>query len=293
MKGTILIAVGNTLLRRQLADTLAEAGVTARVALDGNSAWAQLLAEGGPRVVFLDSELKGLDGPTLARRLREQVEMPYIHAALIEGLNAPPVNRTWFDTVLTRPLDLGDVVVRAYAGLELMYPHRHQAAVPPGKPSIDRGTGLWTPETFDAFLGACIDASGERPYLTLLGLRFDGLDAVDGPGRHGAEVALRACARSARESIRGTDAIARIGKDTFTCVLQSASEAASRSVVGRIRQRLDQIRASLPGNMEPVRMAHCIIDVSREVERDPTLLRESTARRLAAQSLPNVHLVAC
>lgn len=291
MKGAILIAVGNAVLGQQLVETLREAGIQVLTAVDGHDAWRQLTAEGGPRVAFFDTELKGIDGPELARRLRERTQTPYIYTALMEQHRVSPANWGWFDTVLRRPLNLGDVVVRAYGALELMYPRRHEGAThPSATPIIDRETGLWDTKTFDGFLGDCIDASGEPPFLTVVALRFEGIPA-DG-GRVG-QMALRACARTVRESTRGTDAIARSGAHTFICVLQAATEVTTRHVVARIRTRLAGAQANLPGLHAPVRMVHCVMDLSREAERDPGKLRALLLRRLAFQSAPPVHLVAC
>ena len=113
----ILVAEDDVRLAALLEESLVEAGWQAEVVHDGRSAYSRLLADGGFDVALLDWMLPGLDGISVARRLRDiGVATPILMLTArsdvrdkIDGLDAGA------DDYLPKPFDLDELLARLRA----------------------------------------------------------------------------------------------------------------------------------------------------------------------------------
>ena len=113
----ILVAEDDVRLADVLEESLAEAGWQVEVAHDGRSAYERLLSDSGLDVALLDWMLPGMDGVTVARRLRELgVALPILMLTArgdvrdrISGLDAGA------DDYLPKPFDLDELLARLRA----------------------------------------------------------------------------------------------------------------------------------------------------------------------------------
>jgi len=113
----ILVAEDDLRLAALLEESLREAGWQADVVHDGKSAYQSVLTGGGYDVALLDWMLPGMDGVTVARRLRDiGVATPILMLTArgevrdrIEGLDAGA------DDYLPKPFDLDELLARLRA----------------------------------------------------------------------------------------------------------------------------------------------------------------------------------
>ncbi|MBI2245605.1 MAG: response regulator transcription factor [Nocardioides sp.] len=113
----ILVAEDDVRLADVLEESLAEAGWQVEVAHDGRSAYERLLSDSGLDVALLDWMLPGLDGVTVARRLRDLgVALPILMLTArgdvrdrVSGLDAGA------DDYLPKPFDLDELLARLSA----------------------------------------------------------------------------------------------------------------------------------------------------------------------------------
>lgn len=113
----ILVAEDDVRLAALLDESLIEAGWQTEVVHDGTSAYRQLLAGAGYDIALLDWMLPGMDGVTVARRLRDiGVATPILMLTArsevrdrIGGLDAGA------DDYLAKPFDLDELLARLRA----------------------------------------------------------------------------------------------------------------------------------------------------------------------------------
>lgn len=113
----ILVAEDDVRLGDVLQESLTEAGWQVEVAHDGRSAYERLLSDSGLDVALLDWMLPGLDGVTVARRLRDLgVALPILMLTArgdvrdrVSGLDAGA------DDYLPKPFDLDELLARLRA----------------------------------------------------------------------------------------------------------------------------------------------------------------------------------
>ena len=113
----ILVAEDDVRLADVLEESLAEAGWQVEVAHDGRSAYERLLSDSGLDVALLDWMLPGMDGVTVARRLRDLgIALPILMLTArgdvrdrVSGLDAGA------DDYLPKPFDLDELLARLRA----------------------------------------------------------------------------------------------------------------------------------------------------------------------------------
>lgn len=123
---TVLLVEDNEAAGKGLAKLLDAYGFDVRVAPDGSSALAVLVAGPPPDFLLTDLQLPDLDGRDVARRARALV--PPLRVALITGWDLPSdsseVARWGIDWVFAKPLDVRALVAKLR---ESSVPH---AAIP-------------------------------------------------------------------------------------------------------------------------------------------------------------------
>jgi CheY-like chemotaxis protein len=112
MAPTILVVEDDPAVREVVADLLAAAGYAVRTAADGRAALAAVEAE-RPALVLADVAMPGLDGWSLAARLR-QLARP-VPIVLLSG-HCPPAPPAGL-TCLAKPFAAADLVAAVAAAL--------------------------------------------------------------------------------------------------------------------------------------------------------------------------------
>jgi len=113
----VLVAEDDVRLADVLEESLAEAGWQVEVVHDGRSAYQRLLSDSGLDVALLDWMLPGIDGVTVARRLRDLgIALPIMMLTArgdvrdrVSGLDAGA------DDYLPKPFDLDELLARLRA----------------------------------------------------------------------------------------------------------------------------------------------------------------------------------
>ncbi|HEY0952486.1 response regulator transcription factor [Nocardioides sp.] len=113
----VLVAEDDVRLADVLQESLAEAGWQVEVVHDGRSAYQRLLSDSGLDVALLDWMLPGMDGVTVARRLRDLgIALPIMMLTArgdvrdrVSGLDAGA------DDYLPKPFDLDELLARLRA----------------------------------------------------------------------------------------------------------------------------------------------------------------------------------
>ena len=134
----VLVAEDDARLADLLAESLGEAGWQAEIVNDGRSAYDRLLGDTGYDVVLLDWMLPGMDGVTVARRLRKVgIATPILMLTArgdvrdrIDGLDAGA------DDYLPKPFDLDEMLARLRA-LYRRSSHAGEGPVQVGDLAID------------------------------------------------------------------------------------------------------------------------------------------------------------
>src|SRR3954447_16129745 len=130
----VLIAEDDPISRRLLEKILTKWGYEITLAFDGTQAWNLLQSQntsadknmngGTPRLAIMDWMMPGMDGLDVCRKVREQVDCPYVYILLLtarseqkdflEGMEAGA------DDYITKPFDVSELKVRLRAGRRLL-----------------------------------------------------------------------------------------------------------------------------------------------------------------------------
>lgn len=102
----------------------------------------------------------------------------------------------------------------------------------------DQLTGLYNRAFLEAELGRL---SGGRQYpISIICADLDGLKLInDTMGHDAGDRMLTATAALLRQSLRGSDILARVGGDEFTVILPRTNESGAEKIARRIRQKVD------------------------------------------------------
>jgi diguanylate cyclase (GGDEF)-like protein len=108
---------------------------------------------------------------------------------------------------------------------------------------LDPLTGVLNGRAFEQEGGRLLALAGRRGHPTTIAyLDLDDFKAVnDALGHHGGDELLRAVARSLIDGVRRTDLVARLGGDEFALFLPETDSETARTVIARLRVRLEQL----------------------------------------------------
>ena len=120
----LLVAEDDRVFQVMLGRTLRKWGYDTTIAEDGEKAWTQLSAEGGPRLAILDWVMPRLDGLEVCRRVRGANLPHYVYIILLTGkTNAADIVtglEAGADDYLPKPVDPNELRLRLRAGSRVL-----------------------------------------------------------------------------------------------------------------------------------------------------------------------------
>ncbi len=133
----------------------------------------------------------------------------------------------------------------------------------------DQLTGLYNRTFFEEELRR-LNNSRKHP-ITIISADLDGLKLLnDTVGHEKGDELLRACAQVLKESLRGSDILARVGGDEFAALLPQTSSKAGEEIIKRIHDRVEKYNRGQQGNL------HLSISIGQATTRDEEKSLEKT-----------------
>jgi len=135
----VLIADDNPMFRLLLEKHIRGWGHETVTAANGDEAWAHLISEQGPRVAILDWQMPGIDGVEICRRLKKNLNLPFIYTIMLTGRDSKEDMviglESGADDYLAKPVDIK--ILRS----RLAVANRIVEAVPPREWSVPKIPG--------------------------------------------------------------------------------------------------------------------------------------------------------
>lgn len=230
---SILIADDDKLSRRLLQTTLEKAGYEVIAVEDGVSAARILCKPNGPRLALLDWVMPGMDGPSVIRSVRSQLEHPYIHMILLTSRQSKEDIITGLDSgaddYLTKPFHPPELRARLRTGERILMLEQKLVEARESmrfKATHDALTSLWNRAVIMEILQREITRASRdhsRGVAVIL-CDVDHFKKVNDTYGHAAgDAVLRELAVRLSSAVRSYDAVSRYGGEEFLAVLVSCS----------------------------------------------------------------------
>lgn len=235
----ILVVDADYLFARLMKTKLERWGHTVVVEADGVAAYERIRKEPF-RMVILDWDLEGMDGPALCSKIRKLRRSRYTYILfytarsdkenLLAGLEAGA------DAYLTKPLNTVELRLRMKNSKRLLNLEDELRELG----SRDRVTGIVNRNSFDQFFRVILadairtGSQGALMYVTVNNYH----DIYDDQGYTPAQNMMIDIARQLSEAIRESDLVARVEDDEFCALLQNTYWDKCRPFVIRVFERL-------------------------------------------------------
>jgi len=240
----ILIAEDDFTSRRILTAILKKWGFDPVAVEDGRAAWDVLQRPDAPRLVLLDWNMPGMDGPEVCRRLRENdsINPPYVilltardeKGDIVQGLEAGA------NDYVAKPYDNEELLARIRVGqrmlemqsnlLEARDALAHQA-------THDPLTGVFNRRAILDRLSAELSrANREKGCLSVGMCDLDHFKAInDTYGHQAGDEALVAFSRRIQDRLRDYDSLGRYGGEEFLVIAPGSMGHIGESLYERLR----------------------------------------------------------
>jgi diguanylate cyclase (GGDEF)-like protein len=249
----ILVVDADHLFARLLTTKLERWGHKVVVEADGAAAYERIRHEPF-RMVIMDWDLAGINGPELCNRIRKLRRSRYTYIlfytargdkdTLLAGLEAGA------DAYLTKPLNTVELRLRMKNGKRLL---NLEDELREGA-SRDRVTGIINRNSFDQFFRVILadairtGSQGALMYVTVSNFR----DVYDDKGYMPAQNMMIDVARQISEAIRESDIVARVEDDEFCALLQNTYWDKCEPFVSRVFARLNELTVYVEdANIQP------------------------------------------
>lgn len=242
-KPQVLLVDDDPAVRRSLAPVLEAAGYEVRLAADGDEA-LKLLDALCPHFLIVDSELPGVDGFELCRRIRQQELPNYVYALCLCGGAQPNWSlralEAGADAVLPKPCDHAELLARLSAGQRVLDLERRLSEVA----RTDLLTGIPTRRAFyEQFDREMHRALRYRLPLSCIMVDVDYFKKInDVHGHPAGDAVLKVVAGLLQNSIRASDYVCRYGGEEFCVLLTETSDTAAAVWAERVRKKLAEMR---------------------------------------------------
>ena len=240
----ILVAEDDPACRFLLERNLLSWGYEVVATQDGDQAWRILVEPDAPRLALLDWRMPGLDGPTLCRKIREELKEPYTYIILltaqhrdqdlVAGMEAGA------DDYITKPFRQGELKVRLRAGRRIIELQNELLAARENlreKASHDSLTGVWNHEEILSIL--CRELARAEREDTRVGVIMADLDHFKGindtHGHLAGDSVIRLVAQRMLSLVRPYDHIGRYGGEEFLVVLSECGLEYAANFAERLR----------------------------------------------------------
>ncbi len=251
----VLLADDSRSSRRQLETWLEEWGYEVVAVADGDAAREALLGDPTLRLALVDWMMPGMDGPELCRTIRAQRPEPYVYMVLLTGRNDTEDVVAGLDSgaddYVKKPFDPHELEVRLRAGRRITdLQHeltnarerlRHEAM-------HDALTGIYNRGAIVQVLERELargDRDGSSVAVVLADL--DHFKAVnDEYGHEAGDGVLVETARRLKRSVRGYDAVGRLGGEEFLLVLPTCEAMTAARLAVRVLHELREAPIRTP-----------------------------------------------
>jgi two-component system cell cycle response regulator len=257
----ILIADDDFVSRRILEAKLAKWGYDVVVTCNGDEAWDVLRSEGAPVLAILDWMMPGMDGVEICRRMRKEMQEPYIYIILLTALHRDEdlVNgmEAGADDYITKPFKANELRVRLRAGrriIELQNELIEAREALREQATHDPLTGLWNHEEILRILRRQLSrAEREGGDVSVVMADLDHFKNVnDTHGHMAGDAVLRQTAKRMLSMVRDYDYIGRYGGEEFLIVLPGCDGKRAGNLAERLYQGVGRESMDIPEGMIPV-----------------------------------------
>ncbi|HEY0712105.1 MAG TPA: diguanylate cyclase [Polyangia bacterium] len=244
----VLIADDDASSRLVLARSLARWGYDVQEAVDGNEALAILQTPEAPQLAIIDWMMPGTDGPDICRRVREsQNGSGYTYIIMLtsrrENRDVVDGFGAGADDYVVKPFQLAELEARVRVGrriIELESRLRAERAEFQHRAQHDALTGIWNRHAMMEEIERELSRSKrERRCVALLMLDLDHFKNVNDTHGHavGDEVLIET-GRRLRGSLRGYDAVGRMGGEEFVALVTCRDVGEARELADRVRNSI-------------------------------------------------------
>lgn len=289
----ILIADDDPVSRCLLEKTLEREGYDVVAVGNGQSALQQLSLPDGPRLALLDWEMPELDGPSVCRGVREQLDRPYVHIVLVtsRGSKQDIVAglKAGADDYLTKPWDPSELAARLQVGERIL---KLEDRLVEARETM-RFKATHDPLTCLLNRGVIVDLLSRELARTRRELRstvvilgdLDHFKSInDGHGHVVGDEVLREVSKRLLESVRSYDFVGRYGGEEFLIVLNNCDSTHAFARAEEVRCAIANHPIQTRRGLLPVTMSLGVLS-SREFGTVPVeeLLAEADAALYAAK----------
>jgi two-component system cell cycle response regulator len=279
----ILIAEDDPVSRRLLEVFLGKWGYDVVVTSDGNEAWEMLQGQDVPNLVISDWMMPQIDGLELCRRICAMERPDYTYFIIltakggkhdvVQGLEAGA------DDYLVKPFDQNELKYRVKIGERIItLEHRIRQLA-----ATDPLTGILNRRAFIERMEDEINrAYRQAAPLCLLLADIDYFKHInDSYGHQIGDLVLQRFADTLSSASRRYDFVGRYGGEEFVVCLPGIGLPRARSVAGRLRKRVQEMKISTPASSKPIRITasfgvSCVHSGSMETV-DPIIRRADEA----------------
>ena len=288
MKPTVLLAC-NPERQSQLAQQLGELGFKPVTVRDGTSALRQLKREPAPRVVILDWNLPGMDGPEICFRLRSSDQERYTFFILItnETGGNDEINgyHSGADALLRPEFELDELRVRLAVGLRILaLEDRLQSAneVIRRQATRDHLTSLHNRRSMLEQIEIELNRGArQKASVGMIAVDVDEFKQInDTYGHPVGDAALKHVADILQICTRSFDVCGRYGGDEFLIALPNTNAPQSQIVADRIVRYARKKQVSEQGFTFPLTLSCGVVCTD-----EPGLIDPDGLIRLADEAL--------
>lgn len=284
----ILIAEDDIPTRLLLQTLLTRWGYNVTTASDGNEAWRILCEPEHPQLVLLDWVMPGIDGPEIARRLREEEDRDPHYTIIVTSANSEnavvQALAAGADDFIGKPFNLNELQARVAVGRRVidlqqaLFDKLYKLEVATETISrlarTDELTGLHNRRSFREIFALALSAALRHNHpLSLISIDLDHFKVVnDTLGHSAGDLVLKEFAKLMQEKARSEDVVVRLGGEEFMILLPHADCVAAAALAERIRVAFEQN----PGSAAPATVTASFgVAQLQEGEKEDTLIQRA------------------
>ena len=240
----ILIAEDRDSQARLLGSLVRYWGYEPVIVHDGKAALEALRSPEAPRLVLLDWELPGLDGPEVCRELRKKLESPYTYVILLTGRGKHEDKihglEAGADDFLTKPANEAELKARLNAGRRIVTLQEQLLAAQrrlQEQATRDALTRVWNRAAILEILSSeLVRASREGTSVGVLLVDIDHFKQInDTHGHLTGDQVLHQAAQRMQGCLRPYDSVGRYGGEEFLVVLPGCDPGNTMTLAERLR----------------------------------------------------------